>query len=199
MSDVIPERAALFNRVTITHGPGPDPDGEAPTKACAMTLAGWGRGLDWRDHHPCFDQRLTDLVIQVNDSLPVGPGLDAWAREVALLMPDGPQGALLDRLTVERLRDVLTLAPSWPDVVREQVVAAVEGVIDAIENDGDREAARSAAWSAAGSAWSAARSARSAGSAAWSAAEWSARSAAWSAAWQREADRILAALREGGS
>jgi hypothetical protein len=133
----------------------------------------------------------------VNDEM--GAGREEWALRVAVMdMPSGKSADhLLDLLAIRRLREeCLPLAPSWPESVRGQVVAAIEEVIAALESD-DADArvkawsAESAAWSAAESAesaaWSAARSAGSAAeSAAWSAAESAARSAgsaAWSAAW----------------
>ena len=164
------------------------------------------------------DPRLVELVDAVQRELPdwTPPALPATT-------------ALLDRLAVERLRGVLKLAPSWPVNLRDQTYDAIVGVIHAIENDGDREAAleaareaaREAAWSVCEAAWSSewaalAASHAAAGKAAWSADEaayassLAARSerlflvelteqdagAAYSAAWQREADRIAAAIQE---
>ena len=160
------------------------------------------------------DRRLVELIDTVQHELP------DWTPPA---LPHGDATALLDRLTVARLLDVLTFTSSWPDGVREQTIGAIWQVILAIENDGDRVAARATAWSAAYAAyaaWSgdAAVSAELAANAAWSVhAAWSAHNAAWSAhnaawsvaysaasdcdsalgaAWQREADRITTAIKE---
>ncbi|MBN8867536.1 MAG: hypothetical protein J0H98_08275 [Solirubrobacterales bacterium] len=109
-----------------------------------------------------------------------------WPVRFLSAIPVGADfSGLKDQLSVARLKKLLELADTWDESYRREVVDSIQGVIDALENDGDLGAAESAAWSAARSAaWAAAESA------AWAAAE----SAAWSAAWSDEADRLIAAL-----
>ena len=165
------------------------------------------------------DPRMVKLVKAVRNELP------DWEPPT---LPNGDAHALLDRLAVERLRELLTFAPSWPASVREQVTDAIEVMIRALENDGDRLAAarsvaqarKEAAWSAQPYEWRTAFAAEAAAlSAAWTAhvgawaslsvaraAQAAAQAAAWAtdaawsealtAAWQREADRITAAVEE---
>ena len=101
-----------------------------------------------------------------------------WTERFLAAIPVGADfDGLADRLAIRRLKEeCLPLSGSWPESIRADVVASIEGAIAALEGKGDREAAESAARSAA---WSAE-------SAAWS--------AAWSAAFEREADRLIAEL-----
>jgi hypothetical protein len=113
-----------------------------------------------------------------------------WPERFMEAIPIGVEitRELADRLSVARLREVvLPLAPGWPESVRDQTTSAIEQVIVALE-EGDDDAARSAAWSAESAAESAARSAAgsAAGAAAEAAARSAARSAAESAAWSAE-------------
>ena len=187
--------------------------------------ADWYAAQEERWGIPAWLGRLEDGIFE---GLPERASHGWPERFVAAIPADRPiPETFADRLGVARLGALLDLTPSWPAEVRAQVVAAIRGVIAALEHhDG---AARAAAWSAAVSA---ARSADSAaGAAAWSAAwsaEWAADSAAsaaasaaawWAAgaagsasgsaaqsaaqsaarsAWAAEADRLIAALRELG-
>ena len=147
------------------------------------------------------------LIDKIFEGLPAEQA-KAWPQRVIAAIPADAvlDDAFKDQLAIARLHAVLEGREAWPDSVRQQVVDAIEGVIRALEGDGDRGSAElaaesaarsgagvaeSGAWSAAWSAWSAAGS--GVWSAVWSAA-WSARSAEWSAARSAEADRLISAL-----
>jgi hypothetical protein len=148
---------------------------------------------------------LAHLEDHIFEGLPEEKAL-LWPERFLTAVPlGGDFKGLADRLAIARLKEeCLPLSGQWLESERTKVVAAIEQTIAALEGKGDRAAAaaesaaaaaaaarsaRSARSAAARSAWSAAAAARSA----WSAAARSARSAA-AAAYEREADRLIAAL-----
>lgn len=164
-------------------------------------LDDWHEAQEERWGIPAWLGKLEDDVFE---GLPFEQARE-WPVRFVDALPVGVElgDSLRDRLAVRRLREVVLplapkLAPTWPDDVRDRVVAAVESVINALENDGDREAARRMAACTEDGATASVWAARAA------AEPWLPSWAAWaanqlndkSAFWRGEADRIIEELRK---
>lgn len=177
----IPERLALLPKLTVYSGNHKEPSNGEPA-GCANELISWVAGLPWSDHPECTDSRLSDLIIAVNDGITDKEKRSEYMRKVIpLAINTASRKAavtkMLKTLAIRRLKEeCLSLAETWPESVRNEVVAAIEQTIRALDGRGDLESAAAAAESAA------------------AAAAWSAAGSAAAEAMEREAQRLIEGL-----